>query len=154
MSLQLPWAVAFIAEGIGRDVNKVVGWHEITLLAKTKGKEANTERGKTKEARGDKQINSQLWDKHINTHCMCKIRYHHFPWGHIKAQLIHCLQMKSLHKHNYTNLSRVRHLHKIWKKEEWSERWRGGRWDGWSTLQRAEGEWWQVRCAHGACVSE
>lgn len=42
MSLQLPWAVAFIAEGIGRDVNKVVDCSEITLLAKTKGKEANS----------------------------------------------------------------------------------------------------------------
>lgn len=61
MSLQLPWAVAFIAEGIGRDVNKVVGWGEITSLAKTKGKEANMERGqRRREARGDSQP--------INTH--------------------------------------------------------------------------------------
>lgn len=55
MSLHLPWAVAFTAERIERGVNKVVGRGEITFLAKTKGKEANTERGKRVEARGDSQ---------------------------------------------------------------------------------------------------
>ena len=61
VSLQLPWAVAFIAAGIGGDVNKVVGGGEMTLLAKTIGKEASVEGGqRAREARGDSQP--------INTH--------------------------------------------------------------------------------------
>lgn len=36
VSLRLPWAVAFIAQGIGGDVNKVVDGGEITLLEKNK----------------------------------------------------------------------------------------------------------------------
>lgn len=90
-SLQLPWAVAFIAAGIGGDVNKVVGGGEMTLLAKTIGKEASVEGGqKTREARGDSQP--------INTHS-CQMPhvkeeklYLYFPISFkYFAQRIHCL---------------------------------------------------------------
>lgn len=53
-SLQLPWAVAFIAEGIRGDVNKAVGWGEITFLAKTKVK-ATTMSGRWRGKRGESQ---------------------------------------------------------------------------------------------------
>ncbi len=107
MSLQLPWAVAFIAQGIRGDVNKVVDCGEMTLLAKTKGKKANMGKGQ-KEERSQRWQSSDQQPHRTDATCEKILKLHSRFFLILTcevlllfAPLIHCLYFKrynSYHK--------------------------------------------------------
>lgn len=167
MSLWLPWAVVFIAEGIGEDVNKAAGWGEITLWGRKKDPICRERR----ETRGDsepinmhsRQIPSVI-KKKKNVHLfflnfLFNIDFLGFIYFWTACPLSYFQNARKAQKHIKQARGRFFiylyiYIQDMRQDNGCETRHRGVSWDGWSIFQRAEGEWWQVRYAHEVWVSE